>query len=80
MHSFFAYRQFSSNFKCGDPMILPYELIHSRNRGTVGHSVRLHRAWQVLDVYASRLITLTPPEYAAPCERLLSPYTSFILR
>ncbi|GBM84170.1 hypothetical protein AVEN_126514-1 [Araneus ventricosus] len=72
MHSSFAYRQFISNFTCGHPMILPYELIHSRNRGTVCHKVRLPRAWQVLDVYASRLITLTPPEYGAPCETLLS--------
>ncbi|GBL91339.1 hypothetical protein AVEN_57899-1 [Araneus ventricosus] len=64
MHSSFAYRQFNSNFPCGDPTILPYELIHSRNRGTVGHIV--------LDVYASHLTTLTPPEYGAPCETLLS--------
>ncbi|GBN36188.1 hypothetical protein AVEN_241700-1 [Araneus ventricosus] len=34
MHSSFAYRQFNSNFTCGDPTILPYKLIHSRNRGT----------------------------------------------
>ncbi|GBO29040.1 hypothetical protein AVEN_193837-1 [Araneus ventricosus] len=75
MHSSFAYRQFNSNFTCGgDLTILPYELIHSRNRVTVGHSVRLPRAWQVLDVYASRFITLTPPEYGAPCETLLSPH------
>ncbi|GBL91907.1 hypothetical protein AVEN_172812-1 [Araneus ventricosus] len=59
MHSSFAYRQLNSNFTCGDPTILPYERIHSRNRGTVGHNVRLPRAWQVFDVYASRLITLT---------------------
>ncbi|GBM61253.1 hypothetical protein AVEN_30556-1 [Araneus ventricosus] len=72
MHSSFAYRQFNSNFTCADPMILPYELIHSRNRGTVGHSVHLPRAWQVLDVYETRLITLTSPEYGAPCETLLS--------
>ncbi|GBL59714.1 hypothetical protein AVEN_134559-1, partial [Araneus ventricosus] len=72
MHSSFAYRQFNSNFTCGDPTILPYELIHSRNDGTVGHNVRLPRAWQVLDVYAARLITLKPPEYGAPCETLLS--------
>ncbi|GBO06613.1 hypothetical protein AVEN_176518-1 [Araneus ventricosus] len=72
MHSSFAYRQFNSNFTFGDPTILPYELINSRNRGTVGHNVRLPRAWQVLDVYASRLITLTPPKYSAPCETLLS--------
>ncbi|GBN98229.1 hypothetical protein AVEN_266604-1 [Araneus ventricosus] len=70
MRSFFAYRQFNSNFTCDDPTILPYELIHSRNHccGTVGHNVCLPRAWQVVDVYASRLITLTPPEYGAPCE------------
>ncbi|GBN29893.1 hypothetical protein AVEN_30798-1 [Araneus ventricosus] len=72
MHSIFAYRQFNSNFMCGDPTILPYELIHSRNRGTVGHNVRLPREWQVLDVYASRLITMALPEYAAPYETLLS--------
>ncbi|GBL88398.1 hypothetical protein AVEN_103047-1 [Araneus ventricosus] len=68
----FAYRKFNNNFTCGDPTILPYELIHSRHRGTVGHNMRLPRAWQVLDVYASRLIALTPPEYGAPCETLLS--------
>ncbi|GBO15446.1 hypothetical protein AVEN_147262-1 [Araneus ventricosus] len=72
MHSSFAYRQFNSNFKCVVPTILPYELIYSRNRGTVGHNVRLPRARQVFDVYASRLITLTPPEYGASCETLLS--------
>ncbi|GBN41723.1 hypothetical protein AVEN_233975-1 [Araneus ventricosus] len=72
MHSSFAYRQFNSNFTCGDPTILPYELIHSRNRGTVGHNVRLPRVWQVLDAYASRLIMLTTPEYGALCETLLS--------
>ncbi|GBO22369.1 hypothetical protein AVEN_35397-1 [Araneus ventricosus] len=72
MHSFFAYRQFNSSFTYGDPTILPYELIHSRNRDTIGHNVRLARAWQVLDVYTSRLITLTPHEYDAPCETLLS--------
>ncbi|GBN90649.1 hypothetical protein AVEN_134038-1, partial [Araneus ventricosus] len=66
MHSSSAYRQFNSNFTCGEPTILPYEFIHSRNRGTVGHNVRLPRTWQDLDVYASRLITLTPPEYGAP--------------
>ncbi|GBM82562.1 hypothetical protein AVEN_29347-1 [Araneus ventricosus] len=60
------------NVTCGDPTILPYELIRSRNRGTVGHSVRLPREWQVLDVYASRLITLTAPEYGALCQTLLS--------
>ncbi|GBM92377.1 hypothetical protein AVEN_98012-1 [Araneus ventricosus] len=72
MHSSFAYRQFNNNFTCGDPTILPYELIHSRNPGTIGHNVRLPKAWQVLDVHASRLITLTPLEYGAPCEILLS--------
>ncbi|GBN87851.1 hypothetical protein AVEN_249100-1 [Araneus ventricosus] len=72
MHSSFAYRQFNSNFTCGDPTILPYERIHSRNRGTVSHNVRLPRPWQVLYVYASCLITLTPPEYDAPCDTLLS--------
>ncbi|GBO40667.1 hypothetical protein AVEN_88016-1 [Araneus ventricosus] len=72
MHSSFAYRQFNSNLTCGDPMVLPYELIRSRNRGTVHHIVRLPIAWQVLDVYTSRLITLTPPEYGAPYETLLS--------
>ncbi|GBN00103.1 hypothetical protein AVEN_145566-1 [Araneus ventricosus] len=72
MHSFFAYRQLNSNFTCGYPTTLVYELIHSGNRCIVGHNVRLPRAWQVLDVYASRLITLTPPEYSAPCETLLS--------
>ncbi|GBL80473.1 hypothetical protein AVEN_199520-1 [Araneus ventricosus] len=72
MHSSFAYRQFNRNFKCADPTILPYELIHSQNCSTIGHKVRLPRAWQVLDVYSSRLITLTPQEYGAPCETLLS--------
>ncbi|GBO08184.1 hypothetical protein AVEN_74165-1 [Araneus ventricosus] len=72
MHSSFAYRQFNSNFTCGNPTILPYEVIHSRSRGTVGHNVRLPKAWQVLDVYTSRLIMLTPPEYGALCETLLS--------
>ncbi|GBM93923.1 hypothetical protein AVEN_18511-1 [Araneus ventricosus] len=71
MHSSFPHQQFS-NFTCGCPTILPYELVHSRNRGTVGHNMRMARAWQVLDVYAPRLITLTPPEYGAPCETLLS--------
>ncbi|GBN65955.1 hypothetical protein AVEN_79857-1 [Araneus ventricosus] len=47
MHSSFAYRQFNSNFACGDPTILPYELIHSRNRATVGHNVHLPRAWRL---------------------------------
>ncbi|GBN18191.1 hypothetical protein AVEN_10008-1 [Araneus ventricosus] len=68
MHSSFAYRQFNSNFMCSHPTILPYELIHSRSRGTVGHKVRLLRAWQVLDAYASRLITLTSLKYGAPSE------------
>ncbi|GBM49284.1 hypothetical protein AVEN_17207-1 [Araneus ventricosus] len=72
MHSSFAYRQFNSNFTCGDPTILPHELIHIRNSGTVSHNVRLPKAWQVLDVYASLLITLTLLEYGAPCETLLS--------
>ncbi|GBM33221.1 hypothetical protein AVEN_28214-1 [Araneus ventricosus] len=72
MHSSFAYRQFNGNAKCGDPTILPFELIHNRNHGTVGHHVRLPRAWQVLDVYASRLIMLTLPECGAPREILLS--------
>ncbi|GBM59778.1 hypothetical protein AVEN_6653-1 [Araneus ventricosus] len=68
---------FNSNFKCGDQTILPYELIHSRNCGTVGHKVHLSRTWKVLDVYSTRLIKLKPPEYGAShC----SPYTSFILR
>ncbi|GBN62110.1 hypothetical protein AVEN_201463-1 [Araneus ventricosus] len=68
MHSSFAYRQFNSNFTCGET----YEFIHSRTRGTEGHNVRLPRAWQVLDFHASSLITLTPLEYGAPCESLLS--------
>ncbi|GBN44816.1 hypothetical protein AVEN_80995-1, partial [Araneus ventricosus] len=34
-----------------------------RNHGTGGHIV--------LDAYTSRLITLLPPEYGAPCETLL---------
>ncbi|GBO42596.1 hypothetical protein AVEN_167004-1 [Araneus ventricosus] len=72
MHSSFAYRWFNSNFTCVDQTIMSYELIYSRNRGTVGHNVRLPRAWQVLDVYASRLITLIPPEYGSPCQTLLS--------
>ncbi|GBN20604.1 hypothetical protein AVEN_211222-1 [Araneus ventricosus] len=49
MHSSFAYRQFKSHFTCGDPTILPYELIHSRNRGTAGHKARLSWTWQVLE-------------------------------
>ncbi|GBN78375.1 hypothetical protein AVEN_258015-1 [Araneus ventricosus] len=72
IHSFFAYRQFNRNFTCSDQTILPHELIHSRNRGTVGHNVRLPRAWQVLDVSASRLITLTAPKCGALCETLHS--------
>ncbi|GBN44607.1 hypothetical protein AVEN_36299-1 [Araneus ventricosus] len=72
MRSSFAYRQFNSNFTCGDPTILPYEINHSRSRGTVGHNLRLLRVWLVLDVYVSRLITLAPPEYGVPCETLLS--------
>ncbi|GBO26060.1 hypothetical protein AVEN_128315-1 [Araneus ventricosus] len=36
--------QFNSNFTCGDPTILPNELIHRRNSGTVGHNGRLPRA------------------------------------
>ncbi|GBO14211.1 hypothetical protein AVEN_125230-1, partial [Araneus ventricosus] len=71
-HGSFAYRHFNRNFTCGDLTILPQELIHSRNHGTVGHNVRLPRVWQVLDVYASHLITLTTLEYGAPCETLLS--------
>ena len=66
------HRQFNSDFTCGYPTILPYEPIYSRNRCTVDHNVLLPRAWQVLDVYASGLITLTPPEYGAPCDTLLS--------
>ncbi|GBN32025.1 hypothetical protein AVEN_165768-1, partial [Araneus ventricosus] len=72
MHSSFGYRQSNRKFTCSDPTILPYDLTHSHNRGTVGHNMRLHRAWQVLDVYASRLITLTPLKYVAPYETLLS--------
>ncbi|GBN96353.1 hypothetical protein AVEN_74830-1 [Araneus ventricosus] len=72
IHISFAYRQFNNNFTSVDPTILSYELIHSRNRGTVGHNVRLLRAWQVVDVYMSRLLTLTPPEYGAPRETLLA--------
>ncbi|GBM83968.1 hypothetical protein AVEN_138081-1 [Araneus ventricosus] len=70
----FAYRQFNSNFTCGDPTILPDELNHSRNRGIVGHNVRLPRAWQVLDAYASHLMTLAGPEYGSPCETLMTVY------
>ncbi|GBM02554.1 hypothetical protein AVEN_178486-1 [Araneus ventricosus] len=77
MHSSFAYRQFNINFTCGDPTILPYEIIHSRNRVTIGHNVLLSMPWQILDVYASRLITLTSPEWCAPFETLLSLRTSF---
>ncbi|GBM71964.1 hypothetical protein AVEN_185827-1 [Araneus ventricosus] len=72
MSTSFANRQFNSNFTCGDPKILPYELIHRQNRGTFGLNVRVPRAWQFLDVYVSHLITLAPPEYGAPCEILLS--------
>ncbi|GBM80900.1 hypothetical protein AVEN_245604-1 [Araneus ventricosus] len=72
MHSSFAYRQFNSNFTCGDPTILPYELIHSQNRGIVGHNVHLPTAWHVLGIYAFLLITLTPPEYGASRETLFS--------
>ncbi|GBM65380.1 hypothetical protein AVEN_163657-1, partial [Araneus ventricosus] len=61
---FLCLLQFNSNFASGNPTIMPYELILSRYRGTVGHIV--------LDVYASHLITLTPPEYGAACETLLS--------
>ncbi|GBN54279.1 hypothetical protein AVEN_39341-1 [Araneus ventricosus] len=53
MHISFAYRQFNNKFTCGALTILPYELIHSRTCGTVGHNVRLPRAEKVLDVYAS---------------------------
>ncbi|GBN13210.1 hypothetical protein AVEN_274116-1 [Araneus ventricosus] len=42
------------------------------------HCWSQHRAWQVLDVYVSRLITLTPPEYGAPCETLLSVPSPFV--
>ncbi|GBM51344.1 hypothetical protein AVEN_110800-1 [Araneus ventricosus] len=72
MHSSFACRQLNSNFTCGNPTILPYKLIHSRNHGTVGHNVSLPRACQDIDVYAFRLITLTPPKYGAACETLPS--------
>ncbi|GBM29454.1 hypothetical protein AVEN_255841-1 [Araneus ventricosus] len=56
MHSSFAYRQFNNNFTCGDPTILPYELIHTRNCGTSGHNVRLNRAWtqQQLSLFPHR--------------------------
>ncbi|GBO33257.1 hypothetical protein AVEN_35047-1 [Araneus ventricosus] len=72
MPSSFPNRQFNNNFTRGDPKNLLYELIYSRNRDTIGHNVRLHRAWQVLDVYVSRLIMLSPPGYGAPYETLLS--------
>ncbi|GBM27852.1 hypothetical protein AVEN_66404-1 [Araneus ventricosus] len=72
MHSSFAYRQFNNNFTCGDPRILPYELIHSRNRGAVGYSVHLPRSWQVFDIYTFLLITLTSLGNGVPCETLLS--------
>ncbi|GBO23560.1 hypothetical protein AVEN_57003-1 [Araneus ventricosus] len=71
-YSSYAYRQFNSNFTRGDRTIMPYELIHSRNRDTIGHNVCMPRVRQVLDVYASRLIMPTPPEYGAPGEKLLS--------
>ncbi|GBL79675.1 hypothetical protein AVEN_18216-1 [Araneus ventricosus] len=74
MHSSFDYRQFNSNYTCVDPTSQSYELINSRNHGTVGQNVRPPRSWQVLDTYASRLITLTPLEYGAQCETLLSLY------
>ncbi|GBN58644.1 hypothetical protein AVEN_185658-1 [Araneus ventricosus] len=72
MHSSFAYRQFNRNFTGGDPTILPYYLIHSRNPSTVGHNMCLPRGWKVLDVYASRLIRLVPQENGVPCETLLN--------
>ncbi|GBM15454.1 hypothetical protein AVEN_142117-1 [Araneus ventricosus] len=34
-------QKFNSNFMSSNPTILPYELIHSRNRGTVDHNVHL---------------------------------------
>ncbi|GBM99824.1 hypothetical protein AVEN_6688-1 [Araneus ventricosus] len=46
--------------------------IHSRNHGTVGHNVSFPRACQDIDVYAFRLLTLTPPKYGAACETLPS--------
>ncbi|GBN97575.1 hypothetical protein AVEN_1411-1 [Araneus ventricosus] len=70
MHSSFAYREVNSNFTCGDLKILPYEFIHSRNRGSVGHNVSMPRTWQVLDAYASRLITLISLEYGATREEV----------
>ncbi|GBN13413.1 hypothetical protein AVEN_270057-1 [Araneus ventricosus] len=51
--SLFCKEEFNTNFTSGDPAILLYELIHSRNRGTVGHNVCLPKARQVLDAYAS---------------------------
>ncbi|GBL73055.1 hypothetical protein AVEN_53515-1 [Araneus ventricosus] len=72
MHSSFAYRQFNSNFTCGDPTIVQHELNHSRIRATFGLNAYLAMAWQVLDVYVFRLITLTPPEYGASWETLIS--------
>ncbi|GBO17336.1 hypothetical protein AVEN_219842-1, partial [Araneus ventricosus] len=48
------------------------EIIHSRNRGTVGHNVSLPRAWQGLDVYASHLKMLTPREHGTTCDSLPS--------
>ncbi|GBM37057.1 hypothetical protein AVEN_228076-1 [Araneus ventricosus] len=70
MHSSFAYRQLNSNFTCGDPTILPYELIHSRNLALLVKTCACPGRSK-FDVYASRLITLTPPEYGAPCETLV---------
>ncbi|GBM44987.1 hypothetical protein AVEN_225737-1 [Araneus ventricosus] len=82
MHSSFAYRQFNNNITCGDPTILPYELIHKRNRGTIVHDVRLPRARQVLGVYASRLITLTTGIWCTVRDTgvgiPLSPYDKFV--
>ncbi|GBM65232.1 hypothetical protein AVEN_114774-1 [Araneus ventricosus] len=44
MASSLAYRQFNSNFTCGDPdESAAYELINSGGRGTAGHNVRLPR-------------------------------------
>ncbi|GBN19329.1 hypothetical protein AVEN_59628-1 [Araneus ventricosus] len=60
MHRSFAYRQLNSNFACGDSTILPYELIHSRNLGTVGHKVRLPSAWSVHNVLPKVKTTPTP--------------------
>ncbi|GBO46421.1 hypothetical protein AVEN_86904-1 [Araneus ventricosus] len=62
--------KFNSNFKCGELTILPYELIHSRNRGTVGHIV--------LDIYAFRFLTLTLPKYRAPLRTPRSSCDKFV--